>query len=343
MASPSSVIRPAYSGLEKAAIVLLSLGPSTSGEILKRMPEDEVSAISSTIAKLEPVSQQQVEAVLAEYQTALTGGGVDVRGGLENVRTLLTQAFGRDQAMRLMDRVSKALDQDAVDFSSLRRVDPQQLAKFIQDEHPQTIALVLSHLDPSQAAALITALPAEIRTNIATRMGGLEQISPEAVRTIAAVIGQKLRNLGELSREACGGVRAVADMFNRLDATNCSALLEGLEKDDPVLFEGVRRFMFVFEDLTKVSAQGIKELLATVDRKVLTVALKGTSEELQKAFMGALSQRGGEMLKDDMEALGPMKIKEIDAAQQLIITEARRLEKEGTISLKDSATEQYIA
>jgi flagellar motor switch protein FliG len=334
--------RSPFSGLQKAAIVLLSLGPAISAELLKKLPEDEVDAVSSAIAKLDPITPQQVEVVLTEFQAAATARTIDVRGSLEHARSILTEAYGREQATRLIDRVAKALDQDAVDFSSLRRVDPQQLAKFIQDEHPQTIALVLSHLDPTQAAALLCALPVDIRIDIATRMAGLEQISPEAVRTIAAVIGRKLRNLGELSREACGGVRAVADMFNRLDANNCSQLLDALENEDPALFESIRRLMFVFEDLAGLGVEGIKELLSRVDKKVLMVALKGSSEELQRHFMAGLSQRGAEMLLEDLAALGAVKIKDVDAAQQQIIMQARQLEKDGTISLKNSPAEEYI-
>jgi flagellar motor switch protein FliG len=335
-------VQMSLTGPEKAAIVLLTLGPVASAEILKRLPEDEIDVISSAIARLENVTPSQREAVLENFQNVVASRNVHIKGGLEHVRVILTEAFGREQASRLVDRVAKSLDQDAVDFSNLRRVDPQQLAKFIQDEHPQTIALVLSHLDPSHAAALISSLPAEIRTDVAIRMAGLEQISPESVRTIAAVIGQKLRNLGELSREACGGVRAVADMFNRLDINNSNQLLDSLEKDDPALFESIRRFMFVFEDLRTLDRAGIKSLIGRIDPKVLMVALKGTSEDLQQLFTAGMSQRGAEMLREDLAALGPMKLKDVDAAQQAIIMEARQLEKEGALSLKSSPAEQYI-
>ena len=341
--SPSMAVPISLSGLQKAAIVLLSLGSTMSAEILKKMPEEDVDEISAAIAALDPITPKQVEAVLHEFQTAVTSRDVSVRGGVEHAREILTEAFGRDYATRLVDRVTKSLDQDALDFGRFRRVDPQQLAKFIQDEHPQTIALVLSHLDPSQAAALMASLPLETRSDIMIRMAGLEQISPESVRTIATVIGRKLRNLGELSREACGGVRAVADMLNRLDPKNCGELLEALERDNPTLFESVRRFMFVFDDLADLDDQGIKELLGRVDRKVLVVALKGTSEELRRHFTGGMSQRGAEMLAEDMAAQGPVKIKDVDAAQQAIILQARELEKEGLISLQSSPAEQYVS
>lgn len=341
--SPQIPYAGSFTGSEKAAIVLLSIGPAASAQILKQMTEEEVDLISSAIARLHSVRPQQTEAILSEFQEAVATQTIHIQGGLERTRQILIEAFGHEYATRLLDRVAKSLDQDAVDFSGLRRVDPQQLAKFIQDEHPQTIALVLSHLDPSQAAALLRSLPVEVRTDIAVRMASLEQISPEAVRTIASVIGQKLKNLGELSREACGGVRAVADMLNRLDPNNCAQLLDSVEKENPELFESVRRFMFVFEDLMGLDSQGIKELLAAVDRKVLIVALKGTSDELKHKFMAGMSQRGAAMLKEDIEGMGPVKLKDVDVAQQAIISMARQLEKDGIISLKPSATDQYIS
>jgi flagellar motor switch protein FliG len=341
MSSPGVASNP-LTGLQKVAIVLLSLGPTASGEILKQFTEDEVDEITSSIARLNSVSPNQSEGVLSEFQSALDTRTIIVRGGLEHARKILTEAFGEDQANRMVDRMSKAMAHDVPDFSNLRKVDPQQLAKFIQDEHPQTIALVLSHLEPPQAAALLSALPVEIRPDIAMRMAGLEQIAPEALRTIASVIGQKLRNLGELSREAYGGVRGVAYMFNRLDPNTCTQLLEALEHSAPELFENVRRFMFVFEDLLNVDGHGMKELLAVVDRKVLMIALKGTTDELRKHFMGGMSQRGADMFREDIAALGPVKLKEVDAAQQQIIAHARQLERSGVISLKNAPSEQYV-
>jgi flagellar motor switch protein FliG len=333
---------PLFTGLEKTAIVLLSLGPSASGDILKKLPEDDVDTISGAIARLNTVTEAQVEAVLREFQSAVGGRLFNVKGGLERARALLAEAFGTEYTTRLLDRVAKSLDQDAVDFASVRRVEPQQLAKFIQDEHPQTIALLLSHLDSSQAAGLLSALPAEIRADITTRMAGLDQISPEVVRTIAAVVGQKFRSFGELSREACGGVRTVADMFNRLDPNSSSQILDTLETENPSLFESIRRSMFVFEDLKALDTAGLTELLARVDRKLLITAMKGTSDELQQHFLSSMSQRGASMMREDLEALGPVKIKDVDAAQQLIITQVRALEKEGVVSLKGSSTEQYV-
>jgi len=201
---------------------------------------------------------------------------------------------------------------------------------------------VLSHLNPSQAAALLVSLPAELRADVALRMANLDQISPEIISKIAGIIGQKLKAIGELSREAYGGVRAVAEMFNRLDSASSKEILDAIESADPALVETIRHLMFVFEDLLLIDPAGIKEILSRVDRKLLTVALKGTSDQLKQHFLQCMSQRGAEMLKEDMEALGPVKIKEVEAAQQQIIAVVRQLESEGVINLKGTVGEQYV-
>jgi len=216
------------------------------------------------------------------------------------------------------------------------------LANFIHNEHPQTIALILSHLGSKQAANLLYSLPSELRADVAVRMASLDQISPEIISKIAGVVGQKLKALGETSREAYGGVRAVAEMFNRLDQNASKEILESIENNDAQLGETIRHLMFVFEDLLRVDGAGIREILARVDRKVLTIALKGTSELLRNHFLEVMSQRGAEMLREDMDAMGPVKLKEVEMAQQQIIAAVRLLESEGVINLGDAASDQYV-
>jgi flagellar motor switch protein FliG len=242
----------------------------------------------------------------------------------------------------MLDRLMKTLGNETLSFDALRKTDPQQLAKFIHSEHPQTIALILSHLNSSQAAGLLFSLPMELRADVALRMANLDQISPEIITKIATVIGSKLKVLGELSREAYGGVNAVAEMFNRLDANTSKEILDSIEQVNPSLVETIRHLMFVFEDLQLLDINAIKEVLSKVDRKILTVALKGTSEQMKNHMLQAMSQRGGEMLREDMESLGPIKIKEVEAAQQQIIAVVRQLEAEGVVSLKGTAGEQYV-
>jgi flagellar motor switch protein FliG len=329
-------------GLQKAAIFLIAIGPRESAKILKHLPEEETDRLAKAIARLEQVGHQSVEESLSEYNQFVTSQKLLVRGGVDYAQKVLIEAYGEEAARKLISRLNKSLETDLGVFDNFRKVDPQQLAKFIQDEHPQTIALILSHLDPTHAAKLISALPAEIRPDIAVRMADMDEISPVIVRNIALVIDQKLRNLGELSRQQFGGVRAVANIFNRLDPNTCSQMLDSLESGSPTLFENVRRFMFVFRDLENLDETSIKTIITKVDRKVLVVALKGANESLRAKFLKTQSQRGAEMMKDDIDSLGPVKLKDVEAAQQQVIATARELEKEGVISLTAGAEEQVI-
>ncbi len=330
------------SGIKKAAIVLVALGPADSAKLLKYMPEEDADKVAKAIAQLDRVGAQDVELTLEEFNQFTTSEKLYMKGGFDYATKVLNEAYGPKVAKALIERLVKTMSHQAIDFDNFRKTDPQQLSKFIQDEHPQTIALILSHLDPSQAAALITCLPAELRPDVATRMADLEQISPEIVRNIASVIDQKLRNLGELSREAYGGVKAVANIFNRLDPNTCASLMTAFEQHNPTLFENIRSFMFVFKDLEELDGTAITAMIARANRSTLIIALKGANESLQKKFLSTQSQRGAAMMAEDIAALGPTKLRDVDAAQQEIISLAREMEKEGIISLKNSADEQYV-
>lgn len=329
-------------GLQKAAIILIALGPADSAPILKHLSEEESSKAAKAIARLERIKPEQIDGVLEEFHQFATSHQLFIKGGLEYAEKLLVEAYGTGAAQRLIERLVKAMGHDSANFENFRKVDPQQLGKFVQDEHPQTIALILSHLDPAQAAMLITSLPDETRTDVAIRMANLDQISPEIVRNIATVIDQKLRHLGEPSREACGGPTAVANMFNRLDPKTCSQLLDSVEHDNPAIFDEIRRYMFVFRDLEDLDMIAIKTIVSKVERNTLVMALKGSNDSLRKKFISSQSQRGGEMLAEDIASLGPVKLKDVDAAQQQIIATARELEKDGVISLKNSPADQYV-
>jgi flagellar motor switch protein FliG len=329
-------------GLRKAAMLLIVLGEQSAAAILPHLSEDEVGKVSREVAKITAISSEQAETVLQQFHHLSTAGDYVARGGVEYAKKVLQRAFSPDQAKRFLDRLAKALGAEATSFDAIEKADPQQLAKFIHNEHPQTVALVLSHLNANQAAALLTSLPASLRSDVAQRMASLDQISPEIIYKIAGVIGQKLKTLGEFSRESYGGVRAVAEMLNRLDSATSREILDSIEQQDPNLGETIRHLMFVFEDLLLIDQIGLKEVLSKVDRKVLTVALKGTSDQLRNHILGCMSQRGGEMLKEDMDALGPIKIKDVEAAQQQIITIIRQLESEGVLSLKGAVGEQYV-
>jgi flagellar motor switch protein FliG len=327
------------SGVDKAAALLATVGENISAQILKHLTEEEVRRVSQAVAQLANLGSSEVETILEEFDQMVAAQQYMVKGGLDYAREMLHHAFGADVASRMLERVKNSIDTETANFDVLQKADPQQLAKFIHNEHPQTIALVLSHLTASQAAVLLTSLPRELRTDVAVRMANLDQISPEIIGKIASVIEEKLQALGEFSRESYGGVRAVAEMVNRLDTGESRNILNAIEQEDNKLFETIRHLMFVFEDLIQLDVRDLKELIQRVDRKMLTIALKGTSDQLKTRIMGVMSQRSAEMLREDIEVVGAVKIREVEAAQQHIIGLIRDMEKDGSITLQES---QYV-
>ena len=331
-----------FAGLRKAAIVLISLGDQAAAELLRQLPEEDVQLVSQEVARLTTITSEQAENVLEEFYQLSIARDYMVRGGMEYARKMLIEAYGPVTSRKLLDRLASAVVTDLSGFDLLQQADPQLLAKYIHNEHPQTIALILSHLDPSHGASLLISLPAEMRADVTQRMASLDQISPDIISRIAKVVGQKLRALGESSRESSGGVRAVAEMLNRLDMATTKEILDRIESEDANLGATIRHLMFVFDDLLHIPPPGMKEILGRVDRKQLTMALKGTSDNLQNHFLQCMSQRGAQMLREDMEALGPVKIRDVETAQQQIIAMVRQLESEGVISLKSSIGEEYV-
>ncbi len=330
-------------GVRKAAILMVSLGDEASAAILRELDEEEIQKISQEIARIPSLNNYETENVLEEFYQMVIARNYVIRGGIDYARKILTSALGPELAKRMLDKLMKSLGNETLSFDALQKADPQQLAKFIHSEHPQTIALVLSHLNASQAGGLLMSLPPELRADVALRMASLDQISPEIITKIATVIGHKLKALGEISRESYGGVESVAEMFNRLDSNTSKEILEDIEKVNPKLVEDIRHLMFVFEDLMMLDVNSIKEVLTRVDRKILTVALKGTSEQMKNHMLQAMSQRGAAMMREDMDALGAVKIKEVEAAQQQIIGVVRQLEAEGTVSLRGGGGNDYVS
>ncbi|HYP06097.1 MAG TPA: flagellar motor switch protein FliG [Bryobacteraceae bacterium] len=326
-------------GLQKAAALLATLGENTSAEILKHLNEDEVQRVSQAVAQLPELGSDEASIVLEEFEQMVIAQQFVVKGGIEYAREMLHHAFGPELAGRLLEKVKTSIATETASFDVLQKADPQQLAKFIHNEHPQTVALVLSHLNSSQAAALLSSLPRDLRTDVAVRMANLDQISPEIIEKIATVIEEKMKAIGEFKGESYGGVRAVAEMINRLDIGESREILNGIEEHDGKLFETIRHLMFVFEDLMELDLRDLKELVQRVDRKLLTIALKGTSDQLKARLMSVMSQRSADMLREDIEAIGAVKIREVEAAQQSIIAIIREMEKEGVITLQQS---QYV-
>lgn len=330
------------SGSKKAALALVVLGDDIAARVFPFFTEDEVELVSREIARLEAVTPELTERVLNELHELQVAHRHLSAGGLEYAKRVLNAAFGAERARFIIDRLVRTAGSEMPTFDSLQKADPQQVAKFIQSEHPQTIALVLSHLNSSSAAGMLMALPPQVRADVAMRMASLEQISPDIVRRIAHILEQKLRSLGQFNRESYGGVSAVAEMFNRLESNSGQELLEQIESLDADLGEAIRNLMFVFEDILLIDSIAMREVMLRVDKRVLTTALKGTSEKLRDHFFSNMSERGATMLKEDMEAMGPVKIREVEAAQREITTIVRQLEAEGVLSLKGAVGEQYV-
>lgn len=341
-APPGSPVEHQMTGLQKAAIVLVLLGEECGAQLIKLLSEEEVQLVSREVARIGTITAEQADNVLEEFYQVSMAQDYVVRGGIDYAKGMLHSAFGPDVAKRLIDRVVDALGHNMANFDALQKADPQQLARFLQGEHPQTIALVLAHLHTSQAAALLAALPANIRTDLSLRVARLDEISPDVINKIATVIGERLSAVGEFSRESYGGVRAVAEIFNRLDTDTGKTILNELEVKEPALVESIRLIMFSFDDMLLLPDDAMKAILARVDRKVTMVALKGTSKLLQDHFLKTFSERGSQMLREDMEALGPVKVKDVEASQQEIIAALRTLEAEGVVNLRGSVGEQYV-
>jgi len=263
------------------------------------------------------------------------------RGGVDLAQRLVQRTLGPDVATRVLDRVVKsALSTKA--FNRIEKTDPQQLSKFILSEHPQTIALILAHLRPTQAAQLLNSLPEDLRVEVITRMAHLDETSPEVIARISSVIEQRLKALGAATHESYGGVRAVAELLNRLDRPVTQSVLESIEGQSPDLAVSIRNLMFVFEDLLGVEDTALREIIQRADKKVLTVSLKGASEEIRARFFANMSRRAGEMVREEMEVLGAIRLREVEKAQQEIVAIARKLEEEGLLTTGAAAGEPYV-
>jgi len=327
------------SGAQKAAILLVALGEKLGGEILKQLNDEEVKAVSKAIARIETVTPDQTEAVLEEFsQAASRSGG---RGGFDYAKRMLANAFGPEGAKRIAEHLPKGGNRANKNIESLQKADPLQLSRFVEGEHPQTIALILSHLSAAQAASLLTNLNPALRSEVTLRVAQLDRVSPDIVSHVSVVITEKLKTLGELKVESHGGPRSAAEILNRMDGALSDEILSNIRDEQP-LIDAIRHFMFTFEDLLMIDATAMKEIVAKIDRKLLTIALKGTSDQLKNHFLQCMSQRGGEMLREDMEAAGPVRIREVEAAQQQILAVVQQLESEGVISLKGGGESQYV-
>ncbi|BAT71436.1 flagellar motor switch protein FliG [Thermosulfidibacter takaii ABI70S6] len=325
------------SGVQKAAILMILLGPEVATKVFRELSEDVIMEITKEIAMIKAVDPEVAKEVLEEFFTLTVAKEHLAKGGVDYAKKILIEALGPEKAKKVVASLVKNME-TSIGFEALKNIRPQQLAKIIQKEHPQTIALILAHLDPPKAAESLAELPESLRVEVVKRLASLSDISPEVLRRLSVVLEEKLQNVSVTDVEI-GGPKTVAEILNRLDRETTKEILDELAKQNPEMATQIRDLMFVFEDIIKLDDFAIREILKRVDKKVLTVALKGASEELKEKFFRNMSQRAAETLKEEMEYLGPVKLKDVEAAQREIVELVRKLEDEGVISIGGAGEE----
>jgi flagellar motor switch protein FliG len=333
---------PPMTGTRKAAILLVVLGDEVASLIYKKLPEEDLRTITQEITDLEYIAPETAAAVLEEYHRLTLTQDYLAQGGPSYASQLLVKAFGEVGAKSLLDQVTQAQEVGMRNINTLQKADPEQLAKFIQAEHPQTIALVLAHLSGKAASSVLVMLPEKVRAQAIVRLAQMQQFSPEMVQKISLILRRKITSLGDQSRRGFGGVKAVADILNSVDSRLSTTILAAVEQDSPQLAVSIRDFMFTFLDFLEVPETGLRELLGQMDKKTLAISLKGAPTELKDHFFKCMSSRAVDMLKEDMEALGPTLASDVNRAQQEAIVLARKLETQGKMVLKTMSEDAFV-
>jgi flagellar motor switch protein FliG len=331
------------SGPRKAAILLLAVGEDLAKEILRTLPEPDVQQLTEELADLHGVTPELSADVLEEFWQMLDTQNFMVHGGLDYASRVLVEAFGKQRADDLLALMRRSQEAAQGNLAKLQRTDPQQLGKLLDAEHPQTIALVLAHLDPRKASVVLDSLSEEHKVVAVQRLAEMRQFSPEMAQKVALVLHRRLESVGDAARRSYSGFKAVADLLNRLNAEESKRILEAVEESKPELALSIRNLMFTFEDLMTVPAATIREIVSGVDKRQLALALRGANDELRAQIFKAMSSRAVEMLKEDMEVLGPVRSREVAQAQQEILNLARRLEAEGKVILKLESGDEILA
>lgn len=340
--SPSTDVPVDLPGLRKAAILLVQLGQERAGRILAELREPELEVLVAEVARLSAVDSTLVDYVFEEFRDMFTAHRYVTQGGLTYARELLERGLGPERARDILTRLEAAVSE--LPFQFLRRADPRQLLSFLQDEHPQTIALVLSHMSADQASQVLSGLPAELQADTAHRIAIMDRTSPEIVRRVEEILQRRMSSLlqpAELS--VVGGLGPLIEIINRSDRATERMILEGLEGRDPALAEAVRAHMFMFEDIIGLEDRYMQLVLRQVETVDLATALKGVKPEVRDKVMQNVSERAGENLLEEIELLGPVRVSTVEEAQAKIIRTIRALEESGQIMIRRSSDDEYLA
>lgn len=328
MVGPSSLTGP-----QKAALVVLTVGKDDAARLFRWLPHEEVEQLVAEMANLGEVPNDVRDSTLREFEELARANQYIVEGGVDVAREILVSAMGVERANEILERLHARTSGDVFHMKMLNRVDPKQLVTFIQGEHPQTIALILVQLNPNHAALVLSALPDDVQPSVIARMATMEQISPEMIREIEGVLEQHLAGMVRASRQRIGGVQLVAEILNQADRTTEKNILTRLDEDEPSLATQIRGLMFVFEDILQLGDREIQRLLKDVDSRDLAVALKLSSDDLKEKIFRNLSQRAAEMLRDELEYMGPVPLKTVEEAQRRVVDTVRRLDETGEVHL----------
>jgi len=320
------------SGLDKAALVILSLGEGQAGEILKRLDDKELQLLGHRLSKMNVVPTKQMAAVLEEFSRMMTSPEAIVVRGDQFFKNTIAHTMDLKRQEELLDKLD--LEQSPEFFQKIKKLDSRTVASFLGNEHPQTIAVVLAHLERSQAGAVLAELPEKLQVEVVRRIAHLDQVSPAIIEEIDAALREEITLVEEVGGRLVGGPQSVAEILNQMDRTHETAILQRLEEENlEALAEEIRRYLFTFEDLLGVEDRGIMALLKEINTQDLALALKAASEDLKAKFFKNMSSRAAEMLQEELEIMGPVRLRDVEAAQQKIIQVAKRLESEGQLVL----------
>ncbi|MBE5882286.1 MAG: flagellar motor switch protein FliG [Lachnospiraceae bacterium] len=329
-----------YTGIQKAAILLISLGPEKSSQIFKHLKEEEIEELTLEIANTKSITTQVKDDVINEFYEICLAQQYIAEGGIGYAKELLEGALGSEKAMEVISRLTASLQVKPFEF--VRKADASQLLNFIQDEHPQTIALILSYLSPSQAAQIISALAPDRQADVAKRVATMDRTSPDVIKEVERVLETKLSSLVNQEYNVIGGVDAVVEILNTVDRGTEKHIMETLEIEEPELADEIRKKMFVFEDILLLDDRAIQRVLRDVENSDLAIALKGANEQVQNAIFNNLSKRLAAMIKEDMEFMGPVRMKDVEEAQQKIVNIIRKLEDSAEIVISRGGGDEIV-
>ncbi|MDR3119902.1 MAG: flagellar motor switch protein FliG [Clostridiales bacterium] len=340
MPPKNATAKQALTGKEKAATLLIALGPEFSADIFKHLKEEEIEELTLEIASIKAVSTEEKERIMEEFYQICLAQNYIAEGGIGYAREILEKALGAQKALDIINKLTASLQVRPFEF--VRKTDPSQLLNFIQKEHPQTIALILAYLSPAQSSQILSGLTPEKQVDVARRIATMDRTSPDVIKEVENILIKNLSSLVTEDFTSAGGIQAIVDILNSVDRSTERHIIETLDIEDTELAEEIKKRMFVFEDILLLDSRSIQRFLRDVENNVLGVALKGATEEVSKVIFTNMSKRLAEMIKEDIEFMGPVRLKDVEEAQQKIVNVIRRLEDAGEIIISRGGGDEIV-